>query len=286
MTSTGDVVIIGAPRSGTNMLRDVLTSLPEFTTWPCDEINPIWRHGNRDHQSDELDAAQVTPAVRRFIHRRFDHVRKGSPAGRVVEKTCANSLRVEFVRAVMPDAQYVFITRDGLDAAPSAVERWHAPLDLGYTAAKARFVPPSDVPYYGWQFAKSRFRRATRTGGTTGWWGPRLDHAVDLLDAHPLDEVAMLQWKRCVASSRRGLADLGPDQVHHVSYETFVADPVREIERLLSFLSVSNEDSIELVRGVSAKSVGKGRSGMTEGQRSRLGSLASAELEVLGYDTV
>ncbi len=59
----------------------------------------------------------------------------------VVEKTCATSLRVEFVRAVLPDAKYVFITRDGLDAAASAMERWHAPLDLRYTAAKARFVP-------------------------------------------------------------------------------------------------------------------------------------------------
>ena len=48
MSTDRDVVIIGAPRSGTNMLRDVLTSLPGFATWPCDEINLIWRHGNRD----------------------------------------------------------------------------------------------------------------------------------------------------------------------------------------------------------------------------------------------
>ena len=40
------VVIIGAARSGTNMLRDVLVKLPGVGTWPCDEINYIWRHGN------------------------------------------------------------------------------------------------------------------------------------------------------------------------------------------------------------------------------------------------
>ena len=39
-------MIIGAARSGTNMLRDVLTSLDGVDTWPCDEINYIWRHGN------------------------------------------------------------------------------------------------------------------------------------------------------------------------------------------------------------------------------------------------
>ena len=35
------VVIIGAPRSGTNMLRDVLCDWPGVVTWPCDEINLI-----------------------------------------------------------------------------------------------------------------------------------------------------------------------------------------------------------------------------------------------------
>ena len=33
------VVIIGAPRSGTNMLRDVLVGVGGYATWPCDEIN-------------------------------------------------------------------------------------------------------------------------------------------------------------------------------------------------------------------------------------------------------
>ena len=36
------VIIIGAPRSGTNMLRDILTNFEGIETWPCDEINYIW----------------------------------------------------------------------------------------------------------------------------------------------------------------------------------------------------------------------------------------------------
>ena len=32
------VIIIGAPRSGTNILRDTLTSLSNVGTWGCDEI--------------------------------------------------------------------------------------------------------------------------------------------------------------------------------------------------------------------------------------------------------
>ena len=43
------LVIVGAPRTGTNLLRDLLTQLPGYGTWPCDEINYIWRHGNATH---------------------------------------------------------------------------------------------------------------------------------------------------------------------------------------------------------------------------------------------
>ena len=125
MTS-GDVVIIGAPRSGTNMLRDVLTSLPGYGTWGCDEINLLWRHGNRDHPSDELRAEQATPQVQRYLRKAFDQVRRNTGQQAVVEKTCANSLRIGFVRRVLPEARFLFIVRDGFDASTSAVRRWHA----------------------------------------------------------------------------------------------------------------------------------------------------------------
>ena len=108
------VVIIGAPRSGTNMLRDVLCRVPGLGTWPCDEINYIWRHGNVRYSSDEFTVDMARPIVRRSIQRRFAEQQKLHRV--VVEKTCANSLRVPFVDKVIPQARYVFIVRDGIDA--------------------------------------------------------------------------------------------------------------------------------------------------------------------------
>ena len=99
------VIIIGAPRSGTNMLRDVLTSLPGVATWPCDEINYIWRHGNVRYPSDELRPDMARTAVRKYIRKQFDWVAGKYQAHTGVEKTCANSLRVGFVDRVVPDAK-------------------------------------------------------------------------------------------------------------------------------------------------------------------------------------
>ena len=99
------LIIIGAPRSGTNILRDVLTSLDGFVTWPCDEINYIWRHGNVNHGTDELTVTNARSSVITYIQRQFSKLARKSNASVVVEKTCANSLRVGFVNRVIPDAR-------------------------------------------------------------------------------------------------------------------------------------------------------------------------------------
>jgi len=286
-TGSSDVVIIGAPRSGTNMLRDVLTSLAGFATWPCDEINLTWRHGNRTFPSDELTADHATPAVRAYMRSQFDKVRARTNAVSVVEKTCANSLRVEFVHRIAPDARYLFISRNGLDAAASAMARWNAPLDLGYTASKVKFVPPSDLPHYGTRFVANRLLKR-RTGAaatrTVGWWGPKPYDWAELSRTRPLDEVCLIQWQRCVEVAQRGLATVPDDQVHKVSYESFVRDPEAELHGVLAFLGCEKDYDERAIASVSSSSVGKGRAGLGDDSRRRLSALGGETLKQLGYD--
>jgi hypothetical protein len=283
-----DVIIVGAPRSGTNMLRDVLTAMPGFASWPCDEVNLLWRHGNRDHPDDELSAAQATPKIARYLHRRFDRIRARYDAEVVVEKTCATSLRVEFTRELFPDAKYLFITRDGVDAAASAIDRCNAPLDIRYTAAKARFVPASDLPFYGFKFATNQLKRrgarksVDRTGLQT-WWGPKLHDYRDLMRRHSVAEACMVQWQRCVEASQRGLESLGAEQSMHISYEEFVQKPEEHLVAIMSFLGRSGGDRRAAVAGVSTNSIGKGRSQLGSATVARLESLGGSVLKDLGY---
>ena len=74
--SPNDILIIGAPRSGTNMLRDILTTFDGVSTWPCDEINYIWRHGNVLYPSDEIPIDRATPDVKKYINKCFNKIRK------------------------------------------------------------------------------------------------------------------------------------------------------------------------------------------------------------------
>lgn len=255
------LVVIGAGRSGTNMLRDVLCRMPQFGTWPCDEINYIWRHGNMRHPHEEFPAELATPSVQRYLRRAFAKCAKREACTTVVEKTCANTLRVGFVAAALPkNTRFVHIVRDGHDVVASAGKRWTASLDIPYLLRKARFVPPLDLPYYALRYLGARLHRLRDREGKLSFWGPRYIGMEEDLQRGSLVEVCARQWKRSVERALEDLAQLQQKQVLHLRYEAFVASPAAELARIGRFLGESwTEEQIQAaVAPVSRSSVGKG----------------------------
>ncbi|WP_112323556.1 sulfotransferase family protein [Oceanibium sediminis] len=258
------VVIIGAARSGTNALRDMLTALPGFETWPCDEINPIWRHGNLSHPDDAIPPSAATPKVRSFIRGAFRRIWRetGTPCF-VVEKTCANSLRVPFVDTILPEARYIYIVRDGIDVVASASRRWQGKMEipaLPYFLAKARYAPRRDLPAYGWSFLRARLGMLSGRKGRLSVWGPRFPGMDSMTDAS-LGELCAAQWAACVSASDAAFQDIAPDRVLHLKYESLVADPVGTLGNILHFLGATPppEAIARASATVRATSVGKGR---------------------------
>lgn len=280
------VIIIGAPRSGTNMLRDVLTALPGVGTWPCDEINYIWRHGNVRYPSDEFTSDMVKTEVSDTIHQSFDWVAHKYHAQTVVEKTCANSLRMEYVDSVMPDAKYIFIRRNGLDVVSSAMKRWKASLDIPYLMRKARFVPLSDLPYYASRYLGNRLYRLISQEERLAFWGPKLDNIDILLNNYSLDEVCALQWKRCVDKAVSDLNKISNHRWIEIGYEEFVTDPETKFESILQFLGIHVSKAMfnEALKDVSPYSIGKGRKSLGKETVSRLMPLIEDTMFRYGYE--
>ncbi|WP_262461095.1 sulfotransferase family protein [Alloalcanivorax balearicus] len=280
-----DVVIVGAPRSGTNMLRDVLTSFDKVGTWPCDEINYIWRHGNVRYPSDEIPPDRATPGVSAYIRARFDDIRRTQDLDIVVEKTCASCLRVPFVDRVLPGAKYIYIYRDGIDATGSAKQRWTARLDIPYIMEKVRFVPVTDLPYYGLRYFWSRIYRLFSKEKRLAFWGPKLDNMEEILQKHTLNEVCALQWQRCVDKADRDLGEIAPERVIRIRYEDFVSNPVPELQRILVFLNytASLEEVQAAVKRVSNGSLGKGRKALGDEEVAKLEALTGETLKRHGY---
>ncbi len=279
----GEVIIIGAPRSGTNMLRDLLSSRPGVVTWPCDEINAVWRHGSRDHPTDEIPVDRADRRLQHYISSRFDRVRRRQGGHTVVEKTCANSLRVDYVAALLPRARFVLITRDGVDATASALARWNAPVDWSYTVRKARFVPPSDLAYSGLRFATNRVLWRGTSDTWTRSWGPRFDGIDEMLRSRSLDEVCAAQWRRCIERSYSALERLPCERVHRLRYEDFVRRPEDGLVELLRFLDLPTVDLESAVAGVSASSIGRGHLSLEASKLARVQEMLSPTLGQLGY---
>ena len=280
------VIIIGAGRSGTNMLRDVLVQIPGFGTWPCDEINYIWRHGNRGYATDEFTRAMATPSVKMFIRNKFEHLAASFNLSTVVEKTCANSLRCGFVAEVLPEARFIHIVRDGRDVAVSANQRWKAPLDLGYIAKKAKYVPVSDLPYYATKYLGNRIYRLVGGGKRLSTWGPRYSGMQEALANHSLPVACAMQWQACVSRTLADLAEIPANQQFTLTYERFTNAPQEAVLELAKFLQVemSSEQAKQYTSTVSDRSIGNWKKKLSSEDMVAVQALTGELLKKLGYE--
>ena len=280
------IVIIGAPRSGTNMLRDVLCQFQKVGTWPCDEINYIWRHGNVGSETDEFSVDIARPKVKTFIRKEFDNFASDNDLNFLVEKTCANSLRIPFVDQVIPEAKYIFIVRDGVDVAGSAALRWKASLNFLYIIKKVRYVPFFDLFFYSFRYFSSRIYKLFSKEQRLSFWGPQFKGLDAALTQYSLEEVCMLQWQRCVNLSEQAFQKIDDDRVVRVKYEDFVSAPVEELTRIMQELKIpfKSEQVRTAVKLVTSKSIGKGRQALNKDQLKAILKLSSKTLNRYGYE--
>lgn len=286
MKSSPPIIIVGAGRSGTNMLRDILVQLPGLETWPCDEINYIWRHGNRDFPTDQFSREMATPTVTKYLRKQFDKLSRVTRATTVVEKTCANSLRCGFVDQAFPDARFIHIVRDARDVALSANLRWTAKLDVPYLMRKARYVPLTDLPWYGSHYFANRISRLFSKEGRLSVWGPKFDGMKEVFANHSVAVACAIQWRECVQLAREQLGQLDSSRVHTLRYEDFTNDPVSNIQLIAEFLGISiASGQIEHMTGsVSTKSVGNWRNRLAESDRHEIEAHVGDTLAYFGYD--
>ena len=288
MSALEPLIILGAPRCGTNMLRDSLLMHKPYVSWPCDEINYIWRYGNSSYPTDELPVSALTPKIISYIHRQFKTAYTkascqdtDSPADSpriLVEKTCANTLRTNFVRKVFPNAKYLIIKRDPYDAIVSTRSQYMASLRPLYLLKKARFVPISDLPYYSLKYFRSRFSRLFALDRSLPSWGPLFDNYQALRASSSLLEFCAHQHRRCVDGIQRFVRTTHPSLFAVITYEDFVSDPVSNLSSAIDHLGLPPFGSISpsLKTFIHQDSIGKAHQILTLKQKRTIANILSA----------
>ncbi len=232
------VFITGLGRSGTTILG-ILLSLHREVGY-LNEPKALWHvidprqdiNGNYCGAGARfrLTEADVDPHMRRRAHRLFSRYLRLTGSGRVVDKYPELIFRVGYVRAMFPDARFVFITRSGADAVPSVVE-WSKRLGVKSGGHTDDWWGRDDIK---WAYLRNELLLADPAYETV--WSVAtsgLDHA----------NRAALEW---IVTMREGLAQQHrhPDAVIRVSYESLLAEPGQALSRLQEQCGLQPDPSV------------------------------------------
>jgi hypothetical protein len=276
------LIVIGAARSGTKLVRDLIAQHPTVDKVPYD-VTYIWHLGNEDIGHDELPVDRLTPRIRERILKQLSAYHSGSRL--LVEKTVGNCLRVPFIQAVLPDALFLHLIRDGRDVVESVYRQWLAPPDWSYLLAKAKTFPLREAFGYAFAYAKNVGDRLLASDGVRRTWGVRyagIDRDVATKD---LLEVCAIQWVRSVEKAQQDLSRLPDERVLIIRYEEFARDPQDHLDKIARFAGLDADlYPKDLCRDiVSVQNIGKGSHNLTAEQLALILPRMRSLLSSLGY---
>lgn len=234
-TYQSPVIIVGAARSGTKMLRDLLARHPVLFGIDY-ELERVWCQGNMNKILRPMPEAWLTPEIQKRIIRYFNKLSK-KKGGRILEKNTAHSLRMDFVRKVFPHAPIIHIFRNGLDASLSAFKRWQSPLDLRYIIGNRKF-PVNELPFFIARQLKYYIYKMVSQKSHAKTWGPKFQGIEECLEKYSLIEVCGMQWAQSINGILSSSARLSRYQFIEVCYEQLVQDPQKELFKILKFLDL------------------------------------------------
>ena len=263
------IFIVGAPRSGTNIFYRTFAKHPDLA-WISNitkkvpsslwltriimlfrkdhrptEANNVWQKfaGNDD---ESLGRDDVTAAARKYLHTVLQNNLRIFNKPRFVNKCPGNSVRMEFLKEIFPNAIFIHIIRDGRA--------------VGYSIMRSRL----------------------KHSGT--YWSVKPPGWQDLLKL-PLVDACALQWKMTVEAILQSAKKLPPEQYMEVKYEEFVARPAEIFEQVGEKCDLVWQDALlqTITAGMDNRNF-KWQTEMQASDKKTLNVLLSNFLKQLGYE--
>ena len=213
------VFVIGCPRAGTSVLLRLLVQSPELRSVQNEGHilwDPFHHPRERGWDSDALGAEDVSDRERRYINLA---IRLMVRDRRFVDKTPENCLRIPYLRALFPDASFIFLRRRAADNVSSLMDGWRA---------RPRFVT---------------YRLPERLEGLGPLSGDRWSFVLvpgwRELRSSPLEEICASQYVACNEAALEARETIDPGSWVDVSYEQLVSSPVKTTRRIFDELGLA-----------------------------------------------
>lgn len=251
------VFIIGAPRSGTTMLFNILSHSNKLYNLSGEGQN-VWEKfyhpSKRDWHSNVLSKTDVNMISEYYIKLRFfltstkyksDKTRSlfkiainalfdfrkyfdGTIGDfRFLEKTPKNCLRVSFIHSLFKDALFIYLKRDGRDNINSLIEGWKCPSRYKTYDLK-KYINIIDY-------------------GNVNWWCFALPPGWQALENKRLVDICAFQWVNCNEKTMDALSLLNKEQVYTLSYEQLIKEPYVEINKIIKFINIEFDEELQKI---------------------------------------
>lgn len=116
------IFMIGCPRSGTSISATLFGRHPDLANFS--EAGEVWdpQHYGDPEADHDWTATDATPYEAARLHDRFEFARRVRQRSRFLNKHPRNSVRIDYLQAIFPDALFVHVVRDGRAVVHSILE--------------------------------------------------------------------------------------------------------------------------------------------------------------------
>ncbi|HMR67786.1 MAG TPA: sulfotransferase, partial [Anaerolineae bacterium] len=224
------IIILGNTRSGTTIVQKVMATHPEIVQWY--EPRTLWLYADPGRSHDEFDESDATDSVKQYTRKQFLNFQKRHGNQVVFEKTPANILKIPYVRAIFPEATYLFIVRNPFSFISSVELKWQRTLTTTGIRRRLQSTPVTQLHYYAGRLIRQYVDKRVLGRKYQVLWGPRYKGMEQDLKTHDLLTVIARQWSVCSRKAERDLTLFEPGRVLRLRYENFVTDPISDLERI------------------------------------------------------
>lgn len=224
------IILFGNFRSGTTILQKVIATHPDVVAWS--EPVGLWLYADPGRSHDEFDEHDATDRVKRYIRNKFLQYQQQHGNRIVVEKSPHNILRIPYVRAIFPEAHFLFTVRNPLSFVSSVELKWQRPMRKGRIVRRLKSTPVTQLHHYLMRFFSQQWNKRILRRKYLSIWGPRYKGIQEDLKTEDIMTVIARQWSLSSRKAERDLGLFGEGQVLRLRYEDFVTDPISDLERI------------------------------------------------------
>ena len=236
------IILFGNFRSGTTLLQKLISLHPEVVS--LYEPVGLWLYADPGRSHDEFDEKDATDKVKRYIRNEFLKYQRQHGNRMIAEKTPHNILRIPYVRAIFPEAHFLYILRNPLSFVSSVELKWQQPATRKRIVKRLKTTPVTQLQHYVKRFLSQQWNNRILRRKYLSVWGPRYKGIQEDLKTEDLMTVIARQWSRASSKAEKDLALFEDGQVLRLKYEDFVQDPLSEMERICAHCDLQMTDEM------------------------------------------